>query len=282
MSAIAAPTRAAARKGWCPGALRPMETGDGLLARVRAPRGRLSLDQAAALAESRDCLRQWRDRPFFPRQSAPARLERAHACPTCMRALRTPGSSTPIPRSSACATSSQVRSTTSIPKPCSISDRASRRWRRGSAADEDLRRLPAKFSFVLDALGRLPLGDVDADIRFEASRDGTLAVYLAGDDALAAQCAPGETGDVAARLGRAFLALPALAKRRRGGCARWSSAWGRWPCSPRRVSRDEAARAFATARFVARHPRRARIRRGGRRRRGGGVRRNRGRPISWR
>ena len=40
------------RKGWCPGALRPMETGDGLIARVRAPRGRLSLDQAAAVAES--------------------------------------------------------------------------------------------------------------------------------------------------------------------------------------------------------------------------------------
>ena len=40
------------RKGWCPGALRPMETGDGLIARVRASRGRLSLDQAAALAES--------------------------------------------------------------------------------------------------------------------------------------------------------------------------------------------------------------------------------------
>ena len=73
--------------------------------------------------------------------------------------------------------------------------------------DEDLRRLPAKFSFVLDAQGRLPLGDVEADIRFEASRDGTFAVYLAGDDALAAQCAPDETGDVAARLGLAFLAL---------------------------------------------------------------------------
>ena len=29
-----------------------METGDGLLARVRAPRGRLSLDQAAALADA--------------------------------------------------------------------------------------------------------------------------------------------------------------------------------------------------------------------------------------
>ena len=39
------------RKGWCPGALRPMETGDGLLARVRASGGRLALDQAAAVAE---------------------------------------------------------------------------------------------------------------------------------------------------------------------------------------------------------------------------------------
>src|SRR6185437_7492583 len=38
------------RKGWCPGALRPMETGDGLLARARPPRARLSLDQALALA----------------------------------------------------------------------------------------------------------------------------------------------------------------------------------------------------------------------------------------
>ncbi len=67
------------RKGWCPGALRPMETGDGLLARVRAPRGRLSLDQAAALADAAIRLRQWRNRPFSPRQSAPARLERADA-----------------------------------------------------------------------------------------------------------------------------------------------------------------------------------------------------------
>ena len=55
--------------------------------------------------------------------------------------------------------------------------------------DKRLRRLPAKFSFVLDALGCLPLGDVDADIRFEASRDGKFAVFLAGEDALAAECA---------------------------------------------------------------------------------------------
>lgn len=37
-------------KGWCPGALRPMQSGDGLIARVRPRVGLLSLDQAHALA----------------------------------------------------------------------------------------------------------------------------------------------------------------------------------------------------------------------------------------
>jgi precorrin-3B synthase len=75
------------------------------------------------------------------------------------------------------------------------------------AEDEDLRRLPAKFSFVLDAQGRLPLADVDADIRFEGAGADGFDVFLAGEDALAAECAPAETGEVAARLGRAFIRL---------------------------------------------------------------------------
>lgn len=37
-------------QGWCPGALRPMESGDGLVVRVRPPLGRLSPDQARGLA----------------------------------------------------------------------------------------------------------------------------------------------------------------------------------------------------------------------------------------
>lgn len=37
--------------GWCPGALRPMMSGDGLVVRIRAPLGRLSSDQAQAVAE---------------------------------------------------------------------------------------------------------------------------------------------------------------------------------------------------------------------------------------
>ncbi|MVO15646.1 precorrin-3B synthase [Parasedimentitalea huanghaiensis] len=37
--------------GWCPGALRPMMSGDGLVVRIRAPLGRLSSEQAQAVAD---------------------------------------------------------------------------------------------------------------------------------------------------------------------------------------------------------------------------------------
>jgi precorrin-3B synthase len=37
-------------KGWCPGALRPMQSGDGLVVRIRPPLGRLTPQQAQAIA----------------------------------------------------------------------------------------------------------------------------------------------------------------------------------------------------------------------------------------
>lgn len=38
-------------RGWCPGALRPMESGDGLILRLRPPAGRLTRAQAFAIAD---------------------------------------------------------------------------------------------------------------------------------------------------------------------------------------------------------------------------------------
>ena len=198
------------RKGWCPGALRPMETGDGLLARVRAPRGRLSLDQAAALADAAiRCgngaialsaranlhLRGLSERTLADLH---ARLEEAELLDADPEVERL--------RNIVASPVDDLDPDASFDLGSSV---AALEVRLGE--DMRLRRLPAKFSFVLDALGRLPLGDVDADIRFEASRGGTLAVFLACDDALAAECAPGETGDAAARLGEAFLALAGAA-----------------------------------------------------------------------
>jgi precorrin-3B synthase len=42
---------AIAIKGWCPGAWRPMESGDGLVVRIRPQRGRIDAVQAAGIAE---------------------------------------------------------------------------------------------------------------------------------------------------------------------------------------------------------------------------------------
>lgn len=39
-------------KGWCPGALRPMQSGDGLVVRIRPPLGRLTPQQAKAIAQA--------------------------------------------------------------------------------------------------------------------------------------------------------------------------------------------------------------------------------------
>ena len=42
---------AVAIKGWCPGALRPMQSGDGLVVRVRPFGGRLEAAQVAGIAD---------------------------------------------------------------------------------------------------------------------------------------------------------------------------------------------------------------------------------------
>ena len=212
------------RKGWCPGALRPMETGDGLLARVRAPRGRLSLDQAAAVAESalacgNGAIGLSARGNLQLRGVSEGTLSDLHA------RLRDVGLIDADPQIE------RLRNIVASPvddlDPDALLDLGPSvaTLERRLAEDVDLRRLPAKFSFVLDAQGRLPLADVDADIRFEATSADRLAVFLAGEDALAAECAPVETGEVAARLGRAYVTLAgrrraapdALARRADGG-----------------------------------------------------------------
>lgn len=48
---MSAPAREMMRRGWCPGTLRPMLTGDGLLVRLHPPRNALTPDQLAYVAD---------------------------------------------------------------------------------------------------------------------------------------------------------------------------------------------------------------------------------------
>ncbi len=200
---------APARKGWCPGALRPMETGDGLLVRIRASAGRLSLDQAAAIADAAIAcgngalslsgrgnlqLRGLSERSL---PNLHARLDAVgliDADPEVERLRNIVAS--PLDDIDGEAAFDLAPSVASLEKRL--------------AEDARLRRLPGKFSFILDALGRLPVGDIDADIRFEAvpgAGEQAFSVFLAGEDGLAATCCAAATGEAAARLAAAFLEL---------------------------------------------------------------------------
>ncbi|MBV8107483.1 MAG: precorrin-3B synthase [Hyphomicrobiales bacterium] len=205
------------REGWCPGALRPMQTGDGLLVRVRASGGRLTLDQAAAIAESALACGNGAI-SLSARGNLQVRGVNEKTMPDLQARL-----------AAACLLDSDPeveRLRNILVSPLSDVDPAAAFDLAPSVAvlesrlaeDSALRPLPAKFSFVLDAGGRLPVGDIDADIRFEAIRGAegpAFAAYLGGDDALAAILPPSEIGDAASRLAQAFLSRAGAGEARR-------------------------------------------------------------------
>jgi precorrin-3B synthase len=158
-------------KGWCPGALRPMPTGDGLLARVRPSAGRLSLDQVEALAEAAGAcgngaieissranlqLRGVRPEKLGELEARFAAIGLVDADPEVERVRNIVAS--PL------ADLDPEASCDVAPHVAALEARIAR--------DADLRALPAKFGFVIDAGGRWPLGDVEADVRFEGFVSG--------------------------------------------------------------------------------------------------------------
>jgi precorrin-3B synthase len=212
------------RVGWCPGALRPMQTGDGLLVRIRASGGRLTLDQAGAIAEAASACGNGAI-SLSSRANLHVRGVSERTLPELQARLGEAGLIDADPeverlRNIVASPLSDIDPVAAFDLAPSVASLEAR-----LAEDSTLRPLPAKFSFVLDAGGRLPLGDIEGDIRFEAAAEAgrtVFAVYLGGDDSLAAISAPAEVGAIASRLARAFLALvgPGEARRMRALVAR--------------------------------------------------------------
>ena len=173
----------AAVKGWCPGALRPMPTGDGLLVRVRISAGRLSLDQAEALAScARDCgngtIEVSSRGNLQLRGVAEAKLSELQARLAAERLIDADPATERV-RNIVASPLSDVDPQAFLDVTPIVAALEAR-----LAIDENLRALPGKFGFVIDAGGRWPLGDVEADVRFEAFRgkDGVrFAVWLMGE-----------------------------------------------------------------------------------------------------
>ncbi len=192
-------------KGWCPGALRPMLSGDGYLVRLRISGGVVMASAARAIA---DCAQTYGNGllDLSARANLQLRGVREASLPALVEALQAHG----LIDDSAEAES--VRNVLASPLAGLSPDAALdimpyvRALERRLASDEALHGLPSKFGFIVDDGGGLSLSGVGADIRFQALHGEArprFMVSLSGCDEVAVIEAS-ELPDVAARLAIAF------------------------------------------------------------------------------
>ena len=192
------------RRGWCPGALRPMQSGDGLLVRVKPSCGMVTLDQAEAIATlARDHGNGLIE--LTSRGNLQLRGVRDATLGALTSALDALGLLDTTPEAEA------IRNVVSSPL-AGIDETAFdtrpivKALEQGLTGDSEIAGLSDKFGFLVDGGGLLPLDDIEADIRFVWTGD-QFAIGLARECGCVwvGVCSPGEVTGVAIGLARAFL-----------------------------------------------------------------------------
>jgi precorrin-3B synthase len=182
-----------------------METGDGLVLRVKPRLGILTLDQAGAIAALSQRFGSG-DLDLTARANLQIRGVGAETFGPLIEALRAQELLDDSPEAEA------VRNVVASPF-CGIDPGALCDDIRPTvsvlqarlASDLTLRLLPAKWSIVVDQGGRFTLAGIAADMRFEATADGGFHVGLA-DASARGFCRAGDVSDAAATLCRQALA----------------------------------------------------------------------------
>jgi len=195
-------------KGWCPGALRPMRGGDGLIVRLRITGGTVATGLAGQIA---DWSCRWGNGRI--ELTSRANLQLRGISERHLADLH--DSMTQWNLLDASAAGEAVRNVIASPlsglDPTALLDIRPivRALEQRLAGDTRVHDLPAKFGFAIDDGGTLGLADVVTDIRFEARHgsDGPeFAVGLGGMPA-GRRCRPDELVDTAVALCLSFLSL---------------------------------------------------------------------------
>jgi precorrin-3B synthase len=202
------------RRGWCPGALRPMPSGDGLIVRLKPSCGTLTLDQAEAIAA-------------LAAQYGNGMIELTSRGNVQLRGVRDDtlapliGALDGLGLLDDSASAEGVRNVIGSPLAgLDASTFDTRALARGLEerlrSDTSLHALSDKFLYVIDGGGVLPLDDVEADVRF-ALRDDGFAIGLGRELGCAwiGACAADDVVTVAAALASAFIAEAHGARRMR-------------------------------------------------------------------
>ncbi len=168
-------------KGWCPGALTPMQSGDGLIVRVRPRSGMFSLDQLVVLA---DAARRFGNGHIDLTRRANLQIRGVgeENLPGLQDVIGTLGLLDPTPEAEA------VRNLMISPlagiDPAEVIDISgiAGELARLLASEQALWALPSKFGFVVDGRGSLTLAGERADIRLAAIRIGAAPAVAVGLD----------------------------------------------------------------------------------------------------
>ncbi len=192
------------RKGWCPGALRPMPAKDGLLLRLRLSCGVLSSDAARLLARAgRDHGNGLFD--LSSRANLQMRGVSERNLPELTRLLDDLGLLDQD------AAAEAIRNVLASPLAESETRQIATSLEAALVRQTEIHALPGKFGFLIDDGGALSLSRIPADVRFDYSAaQNAFAVAIGGEAADATflgYCAPSEIVDAALRLARAFLRL---------------------------------------------------------------------------
>jgi precorrin-3B synthase len=196
------------RKGWCPGARRPMQAKDGLLMRLRITGGIVTAATLRALAQA---ARAHGNGHFdlSTRANLQMRGARGESLPLLIETLEGLGL---IDENAA---AEAVRNVLVSPF-AGVDGRdgvsgAAKAIEATLAAHNDLHALPGKFGFLIDAGSGLSLGLVPADVRFDwTGGKQPFAIGIgghAGEAIFLGRCEADDIPDIALRLARAFLRL---------------------------------------------------------------------------
>ncbi len=223
-------------KGWCPGALKPMRSGDGLIVRVRPRCGMLTPDELVALAEA---ARHFGNGHIDLTRRANLQIRGVgeESLPGLQDLIEGLGLLDPTPEAEA------VRNLMISPlagiDPDEVLDvrEIARELARLLASERALWALPSKFGFIIDGSGTLSLADERADIRLAAIRNGASPLVAIGLDTQAGiewlgSFSPRAAATAAMEAARAFLEAT--------------------PNGTRQRMRDLSAEGFATLRSAVR------------------------------
>lgn len=157
-------------QGWCPGALRPMMSGDGLVVRVRPQAGRLTKVQASGIAAAARAHGNGLI-DLSARGNVQLRGVSAAAHPALIADLRALG------LIDADAQGEARRNILVTPFADAATDALAARL---GAALSQMPQLPGKFGFVVDTGPAPVFGGIAGDIRFERAPDGALLIRCEG------------------------------------------------------------------------------------------------------